>query len=116
MKYSLEIKKEAHQDIQSGINWYDSRQKGLGKRFHSAVKKGYEVIRSNPYFQVRYENVRCLSVRKFPYMLHYIVNEKRKRLFCLVLLIHIKPLKNGKIEYNRLQLAQTPPHKAIITE
>ncbi len=99
MKYSLEIKKEAHQDIQPGINRYDSRQKGLGKRFHSAVKKGYEVIRSNPYFQVRYENVRCLSVKKFPYMLHYIVNEKKKK---IVLLGVINTYKDPKEWKNRI--------------
>ena len=83
MKYNLEIKKEAHKDIQEGINWYKSQQKGLDKRFHKAVKNAFEVIGSNPYFQIRYENVRCYSLKKFPYLLHYIVNEKDKKIVLL---------------------------------
>lgn len=83
MKYTLKIKKEAHQDIQEGIKWYNSKQKGLGQKFHVAIKKEYEVICKNPYFQIRYKNVRCLPIKKYPYMLHYIVNEEKKEIILL---------------------------------
>ena len=96
MKYILKIKKEAHQDIQEGINWYNSRQKGLGEKFHATVKKGYEDICNNPYFQIRYENVRCLPVRKYPYMLQFIVNEKEKKVILLGVINTYKDPKKWK--------------------
>lgn len=29
---------------------------------------------------MRYENVRCVPIRKFPYMIHFIVEEEKKRI------------------------------------
>ena len=78
MAYCLKIKPEVFIDIQEGINWYNSRQKGLGKRFHSSVKQEYNILRKTPHFRVRYEGVRCLPMRKFPYMIHYIIEEDKK--------------------------------------
>ncbi len=37
MTYRLKIEPEARLDIQEGINWYNSRQEGLGKRFHTEL-------------------------------------------------------------------------------
>lgn len=82
MEYRLKTRKEVKQDIQEGINWYNSRQEGLGRKFYDAVEEEYNVIRRNPLFQIRYKNVRCLPVKKYPYMIHYIVNEEEKENYC----------------------------------
>jgi len=74
----LVIQPEVFDDIQEGIHWYNSRQKGWGKRFFNAVQQEYKTLRINPGFQVRYDEVKCLPVKKFPYMIHYYVNEKSK--------------------------------------
>jgi len=38
MTYSIKIELEAHDDIQQGIDWYNTKQPGLGKKFHQEVK------------------------------------------------------------------------------
>ena len=73
-KYKLLINPQAYDDIQKAIDYYNDQQKGLGKRFHSKVKDAFEVIKKNPMFQVRYDNIRCLPVKPFPYMVHYSVD------------------------------------------
>lgn len=78
MKYKVVIQPEVFDDIQEGIDWYNSRQNGLGKRFFSAVQQEFKTLRINPGFQVRYDEVKCLPVKKFPYMVHYYVNEQSK--------------------------------------
>ncbi|MCF8298374.1 MAG: hypothetical protein K9J13_12580 [Saprospiraceae bacterium] len=83
MNYSLKIKQEVFLDIQDGIEWYNSQQKGLGRRFHNAVIKEYDTLRKTPFFQVRYDGVRCLPLKKFPYMIHYIVEEDKKKIIVL---------------------------------
>ncbi len=61
----------AKTDIQEGIAYYNSKVKGLGRKFHIEVKAAFKIIIQNPYFQVRYNEVRCLPLKKFPYMVHY---------------------------------------------
>lgn len=65
------------------VAWYDKQSKGLGKRFFQVLQKGYSTIRKNPYFQIRYKGVRCLPLEKFPYMIHFIVDEEENRILIL---------------------------------
>jgi toxin ParE1/3/4 len=78
MTFKIKVDPEALDDIQENINWYNSQQPGLGKRFHKEVKSYFNKLKSNPFFQVRYDDVHCLPLKKFPYMIHYTINEKDK--------------------------------------
>jgi toxin ParE1/3/4 len=98
MRYRLEIKQEAYRDIQDGIDWYNSCQPGLGRRFHTEVKQEFKVLCNNPMFQLRYESVRCLPLKKFPCMIHYIVKEQSKQ---IVVLGVIDTRKNPEIWQDR---------------
>ena len=79
--YKMVIAPRALQEIQDAIDHYNGKQKGLGKRFFSGVKKTIEVIRKSPFYQIRYDDVRCLLVKKFPYMLHFTISEKDRIIF-----------------------------------
>jgi hypothetical protein len=81
--YQLEIKEEVFEDIQNGIDYYNFKKTGLGRKFFAAVQLEYKTIVKNPFFQLRYENVRCLPIRKFPYMIHFIVEEEKKKIVVL---------------------------------
>ncbi len=65
----------AKADIQEQIHFYNAQKSGLGKRFHAEVKMMFKAIQKNPYYQVRYANVRCLPLRKFPAMVHFTYDE-----------------------------------------
>lgn len=69
MVFKIVITQKALLDSVEGIEWYDKQAKGLGKRFYQAIQKSYKTIRKNPYFQIRYQGVRCLPLEKFPYMI-----------------------------------------------
>lgn len=70
------IAPRAHDDIQQGINYYNEQEKGLGKKFHAEVKSSIASIKKNPFYQIRYDKVRCLPVHKFPFMIHFTVDEE----------------------------------------
>ncbi len=94
MSYKLLIKPEVYDDIQSGIDWYNSKQKGLGRQFFKAIQKEYSVLKRTPVFQIRYDDVHCLPVRKFPYMIHFIVEEDSKTVVVLgVINSYLNPKK-----------------------
>ena len=51
MAFKLSIEPLANQDIQTEINYYNSRRKGLGKKYHAEIVTSFESIKSNPFFQ-----------------------------------------------------------------
>ncbi|HLU84839.1 MAG TPA: type II toxin-antitoxin system RelE/ParE family toxin [Vicingaceae bacterium] len=78
MVFKIKIDAAAKLDIQEAINWYNEQQKGLGKKFHKAVLSHFEHLKKNPFFENRYDKVHCLPIKKFPFMIHFTVNEKDK--------------------------------------
>jgi len=78
MSFKIKIGAAAVDDIQKGIDWYNQQQNLLGRKFLAEVKAHIKLLKNNPYFQVRYDDVRCLPFKKFPFMIHYTVNENEK--------------------------------------
>jgi hypothetical protein len=76
--YKIKIETFAKQDIQDGIRWYNSKKIGLGKEFHQEVKDHFEILKGIKFFQIRYDEVRCLPLKRFPYMIHFSVFEEKK--------------------------------------
>lgn len=79
--FKVIISPYAHNDIEQAMDYYNEQTRGLGKRFLKEVKNTANSINKNPFFQIRYNDVRCLLVKKFPFMIHYSVNEKNKLIF-----------------------------------
>jgi hypothetical protein len=76
MVFKIKIETEAYDDIQEGIVWYNQQKAGLGIKFHKEVKEFLEVLKTNPFFQIRYKNTRCLPLKKFPFMIHFTIDEE----------------------------------------
>lgn len=71
-KFSIDIEPEALDDIQNAIDYYNSCKTGLGKRFYNTIDKHFKFLAKNyTSFAVRYDDIRCMPVGKFPYMIHY---------------------------------------------
>lgn len=79
MAFDIKIEPEAHQDIQEGIDWYNEQQPGLGRTFYEEVKDAFKRLQTHPFFQIRYDKVRCLPLKSYPYMIHFTVDEQEKR-------------------------------------
>jgi hypothetical protein len=39
---------------------------GLGREFHAAIKAQLKKLKTNPFFQIRYDNVHCLPLKNLP--------------------------------------------------
>ncbi len=78
MAFKIRIEPETFQDIQDGIDWYNNKQKGLGRKFLTEVKSSFSKLKVNPFFQIRYDNVRCYPMPKFPFMIHFTIDESAK--------------------------------------
>ncbi len=66
-------------DLDNAVTYYNSRQEGLGKRFYLEYKKTLKTIKRNPHYRTFYDDVHCLQVGKFPYLIHYIIDTQHNQ-------------------------------------
>jgi plasmid stabilization system protein ParE len=78
-EYKITIDPEALQDIQDATDWYNEQLAGLGGHFQKQVKIQISSLKKNAgAYPVRYEDVRCMLIKRFPFLVHYTFNERRK--------------------------------------
>jgi hypothetical protein len=76
MKFRVEYNPEFFNDIAQAVDWYNEKQTGLGDRLFKNVKKQTARLSINAlHYSVRYDEIQCMCIEKFPYLVHYRVNE-----------------------------------------
>lgn len=94
-KYKVKIEPEALTDIQEITDWYNEQQTGLGKRFQNTTVKQINSLNKNPQvYAIRYKEIRCVLVKKFPYMVHFYIDDKNNTVEVLAV---ISTSRNPKI-------------------
>ena len=78
MAYRVKLMPSAKAEIQNVVRWYNQKSSGLGKRFHSELKADIERLKRFPFHEVRYNGVRCLPLKRFPFMIHFEVFEDER--------------------------------------
>jgi hypothetical protein len=73
--YQVKIDPEAFIDIQEGIEYYDEQLSGLGEKFENSVDKHIIALGKNPFYQIRFSDVRCFPIKKYPYIILFKVYE-----------------------------------------
>jgi plasmid stabilization system protein ParE len=77
LHFQLKIDVDAFNDIQETSEWYEMQSKGLGLRYKNQTKKQINSLRGNPYlFAIKYNEVRCRKIEKFPFLIHYTIEEE----------------------------------------
>ena len=75
-KYKVKIEPEALKDIQEITDWYNEAQTTYGKKFQATAIKQIDSLSKNPQvYATRYKDIRCMLIKKFPYMVHFYINE-----------------------------------------
>lgn len=76
MNYKVNLLPEALLDIKEIIDWYNHAKRGLGKKFYQSLKSKLKTISANPlHFQLSFKESRSASIHKFPYQIHFKVEE-----------------------------------------
>ncbi len=78
MAFTTVLDPRAMQDIQQAIDYYDEQELGLGEQFEDFVNECHIKLEQNPFFQVRYDDIHCLPLKKYPYMIHFSINEQKQ--------------------------------------
>jgi len=82
MLYKIKIDQEALIDLQDIIVWYNNQTLGLGARFFKQTSSQINLLKKTPFiFSTRYDDVRCMIIKKFPFMVHYQIDSIQNTVF-----------------------------------
>lgn len=76
--FELKIQKRAELEINEISEYYESLSEGLGTKFYIELLDYIDTLYNIPYFEKRYSSIRMLPLKKFPYSIHFSVDEINK--------------------------------------
>jgi hypothetical protein len=81
-------------DIELGAAYYNAQKNNLGKEFAEQVYLTISSLKTNPFISaIRYSAIRCAVVKRFPFVIHYSIDETNKLISILAIYnTHQKPL------------------------
>ncbi|MEM8528583.1 MAG: type II toxin-antitoxin system RelE/ParE family toxin [Bacteroidota bacterium] len=95
MTYSIQLLPQARTDLQEIMAYYKERKKGLDARFFKHLVASIRLLHSNPLiFQVRYKRVRQAPIKKFPFWIHYLVDEQQQQVAIIAVLHSARDPRN----------------------
>lgn len=83
MIFEVVIQPRAILDIQDAIDYYESKQIGLGDYFYQVIDEHIKTLTKNPFFQIRYKDYHGLPTKKFPFIILYFIDEKLMTIYIL---------------------------------
>ena len=83
MIFEVVIEPRAILDIQDAVDYYESKQSGLGEHFYQVIDDHLEILTKNPFFQIRYKDYHGVPMKKFPFIIFYFIDGKLKTIYIL---------------------------------
>ncbi len=77
MEFDIIIAPRAQKEIENAIDFYAVHSLIAAKYFIDSLSECYHKLSANPYFAIRYRNIRGIKLRKFPFSLYFVINENR---------------------------------------
>lgn len=78
MSLEFLVRKRALDDMSEALEWYQDISNELGQKYLTCVEDRFDFLAQFPEaFQVRYDNVRMAPLNKFPFAIHYIMDESK---------------------------------------
>ncbi len=73
--FKIQIDEDALQDIQNATVWYNKQLLGLGSKFQKQAKRQINSLKKDAtIYAKRYADLRCMVIKKYPFMVHYTFN------------------------------------------
>ncbi len=97
--YSLIVLEDAKQEWFAAIDYYETKQKGLGERFLKAVEEYLKVLSETPkLYKKTKKQYREVPIKHFPFLIIYRINELNNEVV-VVSVFHAK--RHPKHKYNK---------------
>ena len=77
-RFKVKVTEDAKLDVRDAVDWYEFQRPGLGIRFKNHLNQAISQLKLNPYRQIRFDSVRVVPMKIFPYTIHYELVEDKK--------------------------------------
>jgi plasmid stabilization system protein ParE len=75
-QYRIVTDPSADRDVEAAATWYEYERSGLGLEFLDEVRSAYDRVVNSPFgYQVLRFGVRRALVRRFPYIVYFIIED-----------------------------------------
>lgn len=99
MSYSFVNRPSGRLDIINATDYYKNINPELAKQFLFRIREAKAYIARSPLgFQIKYNQVRTLLLKQFPYHIHFLVDDTKKQ---IIILSVIHAYKNPA-DYSRM--------------
>ena len=75
-KFKIKILNAAIDDFEIAFDYYQKINPMVAKKFFTQTNNAFNDLKKNPFYQIRYDEFRMKIVKKFPYIIHYIVDQE----------------------------------------
>lgn len=82
-EYQLMVQQRFEDELNDSLDYYEGISSLVRVTFQKQLSLCFDALRINPYYQIRYKNVRAIPLKKFPYVLFFYINEESKQVFLL---------------------------------
>lgn len=76
--FQVELTQLAITSVQNSFDYFEKKSSDLGHRFLDEIERAIEALEINPYYQIRYNAIRCFPLHIFPFLVHFVVFEEKK--------------------------------------
>ena len=77
MSYKVIVSPRAQSEIENAIDYYALNSLYAPINFIAVLKAAYKTLETNPFFGIRYKNIRSLKLKRYPYSLYFVINENK---------------------------------------
>jgi plasmid stabilization system protein ParE len=78
MAYKIIVSPRAQKEIENAIEYYSLYSTNAPQIFIKSLIETYTTLENNPFFNLRYKNIRALKINTFPYSIYFEINETQK--------------------------------------
>ena len=96
--FEIIVLKRAELEVDEISEYYQSISEGLGIKFYNEYKKYAETLKKIPFFEVKYSIIRKLPLKKFPYSIHFTIDEKEKVVSILAITCDYQKPENTRLK------------------
>jgi plasmid stabilization system protein ParE len=98
INYTIEFQLEAESDIDSILEYYNGISAQIADKFYKNFLDTINSLMIFPKFQIKYDSIRCILIKNFPYMIHYQLNDEARTVLVLAI---INTYRNPKTTWIR---------------
>lgn len=78
MVYKILVSPRAQVEIEEAIDFYLLQSQQAPADFIQSLEATFQSLRANPFHRIQYKNIRALKIRKFPFLLYFIISKPKK--------------------------------------